>query len=199
MADTSPPASPASEETAATQTRRSLAGEITGYVCSIGAVYIAERACPAKTQALIASIAKHIGHGRGSSAAAEMALAKRIVDVGIMNIGGSANMLTQFAMRRHGQPKEDREALGYELGRVVTGRVGGTVTAVTALAMAETFAPRLMDFGERQGARLLRDRPWSARFSELALSNAVQSVGALAGNIPAQLLYDRLMGRDPQR
>jgi hypothetical protein len=89
---------------------------------------------------------------------------------------------------------EDKPPLAYELGRLITGRVVGTVTAIGALAFARIHAPKAMAGGEHRISNIFGNNATSLRFSELLLSNIVQSAGALAGNVPAQLLYDKVVG-----
>lgn len=197
--DQSNPDDAAAETPARRQVRTSFVGEISGFACSIGAVYVAERVCPQQTTRFIGRLAEQLGRWRGTSAAVEKALAHKVADVTLMHTGGLANMATQFIWRRRQQRPEERQPLAYDVGRVVTGRAGGTVTAISALALAETFAPKLMDQGEHGAGRLLGNRPGSLRFAELALSSLVQSIGAMAGNVPAQLLYDKLLQRDRAR
>ena len=178
------------------QVRASVVGEVTGFGCAIGAIYIAERVSPRQTAQLIESIARRLSKWRGTSVETEKQLAHKVVDVGLMNVGGMVNMGTQFAVHRAQLPQEERQPLSYDLGRVVTGRVGGTVTAISTLALAETLAPQLMSRGKMSGGKLLGNSSQNIRFAELALSNLVQSIGALAGNVPAQLLYDKVLGRE---
>ena len=186
---------------AAKQLRASVLGEVTGFACAIGAVYIAERMTPHQTNQIIESIARRLGKWRGTNAEIEKKLAHKVVDVGLMNVGGVVNMATQFTLHRQQVPESEREPLSYDLGRVITGRIGGTATAIGTLALAETFAPKLMNHGTTGAGKLLGNSTKSIRFAELALSNLVQSIGALAGNVPAQLLYDKVLGRDqkPER
>ena len=169
----------------------SALGELSGYAVGIGAVYAAESLCPRQTRACIEGLARKLGQSRGTSAAAQHDLAHKIVDVAVMNIGGCVNMATQFAMHRHAQPPEDRAPLLQDVGRIVSGRIAGTATAVGALALAETFQPVRMQRSTQTLSRLLGNHP---RLAELALSNLVQSAGALVGNVPAQMLYDQLVG-----
>lgn len=180
----------------ARQAKLSFLGELSGFAVGIGAVYVAERACPQQTRALIEKLASKLGSWRRTSAAQERQLAHDIVDVAYMNVGGLVNMGTQFALRRHGQKPEAREPLAYDLGRVLSGRAGGTATALGTWALAKTLQPQLMQRSESGLGRLMGDRQ---RLAGLAISNGIQSVGALAGNIPAQLLYDKLIGHRQQR
>lgn len=189
----------ATASSAKQQTRQSILGEVTGYACGIGAVYVAEAMCPNQTRALIARLAESLGRWRGTSATVEAELARKVTDLAIMNVGGFVNMGTQFFWRRHQQSREERQPLPYELGRVMTGRIGGTITAFGTWALAETFAPRLMQAGQQRASKLMGDHACSGQLAERAMGNLVQSVGALAGNIPAQLLYDRLLGHDKAR
>jgi hypothetical protein len=75
----------------------------------------------------------------------------------------------------------------------------GTATAVGTLAFARTYTPKAMAGGEHHLSKLLGNNAKSLRFSELLLSNLVQSSGALAGNVPTQLLYDKVVGNQPNK
>lgn len=174
----------------------STLGEVTGYAIGIGAVYIAESLCPKQTRACIDGLAVKLGKSRGTSAVAQHDLAHKIVDVTVMNIGGFVNMATQFTLHRRAQNPEDRAPLAQDFGRVLTGRVAGTATAVGTLALAETFQPLRMKQSANALSRLMGNRP---RLAELAVSNLVQSAGALVGNVPAQILYDDLVGTAKSR
>jgi hypothetical protein len=180
--------------TVASQTRTSFIGESIGFACSLGAVYLTERACPELTRQANEKLAERLGTWRHTNAAKQKAMAEDVVDFAIMNVAGLVNMASQFAIRRHSQKPDERPPLGYELGRLATGRFAGTVTAAGALAFMKTNAPRLMNENT-----LLGKGPKNVRFAELALSNLVMSLGALGGNVPAQLLYDRLVGNEKTR
>lgn len=173
------------------QTRFSLIGEGVGFCVSMGAVYLAEFCCPNETRALTGSLAKQLGAWRGTSAVKEQELAKKIMDVTLMNIGGIANMGAQFGLHRYQTEQQELLPFGAELGRVLVGRVGGTATALGALAIAENCLPNLTNWGSRHPSAFAH--PSYARFTDLALNNLVQSAGALVGNIPAQLLYDKVV------
>jgi hypothetical protein len=174
----------------------STLGELSGYAVGIGAVYAAESLCPRQTRACIDGLAIRLGRSRGTSAAAQYALAHKVVDVAVMNLGGFVNMVTQFGLHRRTQPAKERAPLIQDIGRVISGRLAGTVTAVATLALAETFQPVRLARGTQGLSRLLGGRP---RLAELALSNMIQSAGALVGNVPAQMLYDRLVGTGKTR
>lgn len=173
----------------ANQAAISAMGEILGLAVSIGAVYGAERVAPAQTRNLIQRVAKTLSQSRGGSVESQLANAQKIADFTIMNMGGFVNMGTQFALHRYWQAPPERLSLGYEFGRVLTGRLVGTVTAGSALWLAESRVPHGMDRVERRMGSLLGNHP---RLGELATSSLLQSAGALPGSIGAQLLYDRL-------
>ena len=111
-----------------------------------------------------------------------------------MNIAGLSNMGMQFALHRTSMNPEDKPPLAHELGRLVAGRVVGTATAVSTLALAHTYTPKAMASTQHFGSKLLGNTAKTDRFSELLLSNIIQSAGALVGNVPAQLLYDKVVG-----
>lgn len=180
--------------TVASQTRTSVIGESIGFACSIGAVYLTERAFPTLTHEITDKLAGKLGKWRHTSAAAQQTMAEDVVDFAIMNVAGLVNMATQFSIRRYSEKPEERAPLGYELGRIATGRLAGTATAAGALAFMKTNAPRLMNENTLLGKGRGR-----VRFTELALSNLVMSIGALGGNVPAQLLYDKLVGNEKTR
>lgn len=170
--------------------------EITAFAVAIGAVYATERLFPHQTQAFVSRLAEKLGEWRGKDTATQQALAKKIVDVTIMNLGGAASLGVQFGLRRAQQKEEggEKTPLLYEAGRLAAGRILGTATAIGTLALMETRAPGIMKQAESGVSRLFGASPKSDRFAALAVSDAVQSVGATLGNAPAQVLYDHLVG-----
>jgi len=166
--------------------------EMLGLGVSIGAVYGAHYAAPQQTRALIHRLAGMLGRYHGSAAEHHLASAQKIADFTLMNIGGLMNMGSQFAMHRYTQPPEERAPLAQELGRVLSGRLAGTLGAGVALVAAEHWTPRAMDRMERVAGKALGNHP---RLGELGVSSLVQSVGALPGNVAVQLLYDKITGR----
>lgn len=167
----------------------SAVGEIVGLTVSIGAVYCAEHLAPRQMQSLTQRLARTLGKHAGDSHEQQLAAARKIADFSIMNMGGLMNMSTQFALHRHAQSADERAPLARDLGRVITGRMAGTVTAGLSLLMAEKHLPGGMDKVERRVGQIFGR---SARLGELVTSSLVQSAGALPGNVSAQLLYDRL-------
>ncbi len=178
------------------QTRISALGEVSGYAVGLGAVYLADYLLPKQKRGAIDWLARQLGRWHGTGGEAQQVLAGKIADVTVMNLGGLVNMGTQFTLHRHAQPSDERTPLGEELGRVLTGRVAGTATAVGALTLASTLLPGPLASVEAAAGKLLGNRP---RLGALAVSNLVQSLGALMGNVPAQLLYDRLAGQEKNR
>jgi hypothetical protein len=175
------------------QVATSALGEVAAFSIAIGAVYVTEHLFPKQTQAFVSRLAEHLGRWRGVSPETQHVLAKRILDVGVMNIGGTVNMGVQFTMRRINQKPEEKTPLLYELGRLAAGRIIGTATAFSALALMHSHASSWINKTERGLTNRLGGAARDARLSELLVSNTVQSVGAIAGNVPAQLLYDRLV------
>jgi len=177
-----------------TQFAHSALGEVVGLTVSLGAVYFAHHLLPNQTRAVTHKIAEKLGHWRSTHAHEQALCARKIMDVTLMNIGGLSNMGVQFCLHRTSMKPEDRPPLALELGRLLGGRVAGTVTAIGTLALAQAHAPSTIMKSERQLSKLLGNTATTARFSELFISDITQSVGALVGNVPAQILYDKLVG-----
>lgn len=196
MDESTPNATAPTPTSLARQTGISTLGEIAGLVVSIGAVYGAEYLAPHQTRGFIQRLARALSHHRGESIESQFVTAHKIADFAIMNVGGMVNMSTQFALHRYCQSPEERPPLGHGLGRVLAGRLVGTVTAGSALVLAECHAPQgLESVKQRMGTMLGNHR----RLGELTTSSVIQSAGALPGNVAAQLLYDRLTGNDKSR
>jgi hypothetical protein len=181
------------------QTMQTIVGEITGSILAIGAVYIAERGCPKHTEAFIESLAHKIGQWRGLPAHTQQKLAKEITDFGVMNLGSGANLAVQLGMRWGTRKPEEERSFAYEVPRLAVGRIGGTITAAGGLALAKTFAPRLMEGSASPAVRLFGGGLTAQWLGKQVMSNLVQSAAALPGNVPAQLLFDHLLGRDKQQ
>ncbi|MFM9889636.1 MAG: hypothetical protein ACKVOE_03180 [Rickettsiales bacterium] len=184
-----------------TQFTTTALGEMTSVALAIGAVYAADLAFPKKTAAFVDKLAHGIAGWRKTSAAAEQGLAKTITDVGLMNIGGAASFGVQYGLRRNAQ-KEANEALGlkenpvkhsYEVARLLAGMLGGTAIAISGLALTRWKFPGIVRGGEAVIAGVVGDRPGAKRFSEVAMNNLIQLVGAVPGNAAAQLLFDRVV------
>jgi len=171
----------------------SALGEVAAFSIALGAVYMSERMFPKQMKVFISRLAEQLGNWRGTSADSNTVLAKQIIDVGIMNVAGASGMAVQFGVRRSLQTPEEKKPLGYEAGRLATGRIVGTATAVGALAFVSSKAPYFMKIMQSGISKGTGDSARSERFAELFVSNAVQSVGAVAGNAPAQLIYDHLV------
>ena len=156
---------------------------------------------PKQSNDFIGKLAVKLGEWRGTSPVAQQILARQITDVTVMNIGGLANMGGQFALHRKGFDPKERSTVKSDFGRVITGRVAGTATAIGMVAIAKTLGPQAMKRSEQALSSLMGNSAKSDRFVELFISNAIQSVGGIAGNVPAQLLYDKLVdhGPSPQR
>ncbi len=171
----------------------SAVGEMVAFTLAIGAVYVSERMMPKQTEAFVQEIAGQMAKWRGASVESQKLCAKKILDVAIMNMAGATGMAAQFGIRRAHQKEEDKMPLWYEASRLLTGRVVGTFTALSTLALMETRAPKWMRKMEGSVSKGTNDR-----FGELLVSNSVQTVGAIVGNAPAQLLYDHLVN-PPQK
>lgn len=185
-------------ESATRQLRNTALGEMTAFSIAIGAVYASEMLLPKHTQALVARLAEHLGQWRGVSAETQTGFAQKILDVGIMNMAGASSFAVQFGLRRSYQSAEEKTPLWYEAGRLVAGRIVGTMTAIGALAVMGTKAPGVMRHMETGMSGKLGANIHADRFAELFVSNAVQSLGAIAGNAPAQLLYDHVVNPPKQ-
>lgn len=176
-------------------------GEVVATAVSIGAVYVKDHLFPGQTERATQAIAKILGGWRETSPETQQALAAKILDVTAMHLGGLANMVTQFALRRARQPKAEQTPFLYEVGRLLFGRAAGTVMSIGTLALAESQAPDAMRQGEAKIASALDavgkivriEDKHKARLSELLVSSLVQSAGAMVGNAPAQLLFDRIV------
>ena len=187
----------------ARQVGTTLLGEVVATAVSIGAVYAKDYLFHDQNEKAAAGIANIIARYRGTSGAVELKLAGEILDITAMHLGGLANVTTQFALRRAQQSPETRTSFLYEAGRLLFGRCAGTVTSIGTLALAKSQAPGAMRYGEGKmeslvGAvgkltRLAPNEAMHTRLAELMVSNLVQSAGAVAGNAPAQLLFDKLM------
>jgi hypothetical protein len=177
----------------------STLGEIASHAVSIGAVYATHHLLPNQTQAATQKLAKAFGKMRSTSTQEQLNLAKEVMDFTLANIAGTSNMGVQFIMHRRSMKPEDKPPLPHELGRVILGRIAGTITCGGTLALAKTHAPKAMLGTEHQISKLLGNTKATDRFSELLLSNIVQSAGALAGNVPSQLLYDKLVGNQHKK
>ena len=169
------------------QARISLVSECAAIAVSLCAVYAAEGIFPEHMEAASATLARQLGRWKNTPGAVQEPLARRLTDAAVMNIGGVANMGLQFALHRQEQPKEERLPLAQEAGRLLSGRAAGTLGAFTALALASPHLPTAQASDTASASK--------RRFTELVTNNAIQSLGALAGNIPAQVLYDRLVSR----
>lgn len=190
---TPPPQTPDMAEPLKRQMQISAVGEICAFSLAIGAVYVCERVLPRQTEAFTHKIADLLARCRGTSAQAQTLWAKKILAVGIMNLAGAAGMATQFGIRRAQHKADEKMPLGYEFGRLIAGRLVGTVAAISALTLMETKAAPVVRRLERFAAR-----GSNARFAELLVSNSIQTAGAVVGNAPAQLLYDCLVN-PPQK
>jgi hypothetical protein len=179
-----------SRDTVARQFGTSALGEMTAFTLAIGAVYASGHVFPRQTKALISHLAESLGKWRGAHAETQTGLAKKIIDVGIMNMAGASGMAIQFGLRRWQQPPEEKTPFWYEAGRLAIGRIGGTITALGALTFMGTKAPGMLKNLEGGIAQGIGAGSQSERFAELFASNAIQSAGAIMGNAPAQLLYD---------
>ncbi len=168
-------------------------GELVGIVVSLGAVYFANHLLPNQTRAATQMVARTLGKWRGTHAHEQEICARKIMDVTLMNIGGLSNMSAQFALHRTSIAPDDRPPLAHELGRLFTGRVVGTVTAIGTLALTQKNAPSAMKKTEQHLSKCFGSTTASNRFSELLVSDIIQSVGAVAGNAPAQILFDKLV------
>lgn len=177
----------------ARQFASSALGEIVAFSLAIGAVYVSDRLFPKQIESVVARIARSLGQWRDTSPEMQTELAKKIFDVGIMNMAGISGMAVQFGMRRAHQKPEEKTPFWYEAGRLAVGRLAGTITAIGTLALMTTRTPGLMKGMESGISKQLGTNAHSDRLAELFVSNAVQTVGAIAGNAPAQLLYDRLV------
>ncbi len=175
------------------QAAQTTLGELTGFAVSIGAVYASERLCPNQVRRFTESLAKKLGEWRKLPVSSQEILAQKITDIGLMQMGGIANLGVQFSVRRSAQHEDEKQSLPYEIGRLLAGRFTGTATAMMTLAAVETKTPKLMQGGERVISRMLGHCRGSERFAELVMSNAVQTAGGMMGNAPAQLLYDKLL------
>ena len=195
MTDEKEPTSekPAGKKPVFQQVKNSVLGETVAFSVALGAVYASERLLPKQVETLVAYLAKKIGAWRGTSAEQQTILAKKIYDVGIMNIAGISGMAVQFGIRRTHQKPEERNTLGYELARLGTGRIAGTLTALSALGLMNMRAPKLMQKMEKGLSAKFGGSKTSDRIAELAVSNAVQSAGAVPGNSLAQILFDQIV------
>ena len=168
-------------------------GELVGIAVSLGTVYFANHLLPNQTRAATQMVARILGKWRGTQAQAQEICAHKIMDVTLMNIGGLSNMVAQFALHRTSIAPDDRQPLAHEIGRLFTGRVVGTITAIGTLALTQKNAPSAMKKSEQRLSKLLGSTTASSRFSELFVSDIIQSAGAIAGNAPAQILFDKLV------
>ena len=100
-----------------TQLLHSSLGEAAGFSVSIGAVYLAHYLMPSQTRAVTETLAERIAKWRGTHAGEERDLAKKVVDVTLMNVGGLSNMAMQFSLHRASMEPEDKPPLAHELGR----------------------------------------------------------------------------------
>jgi hypothetical protein len=182
-----------STKAASTQFLHSGLGEVVGIAVSLGAVYFANHLLPNQTRVATQMVARTLGKWRGTPMHQQEICARKIIDVTLMNIGGLSNMGAQFALHRTSIAPEDRPPLTHELGRLFTGRVVGTITAIGTLALTQKNAPLAMKSTEQRLSRFLGNTAASSRFSELFISDIIQSVGAVAGNAPAQILFDKLV------
>jgi hypothetical protein len=111
-----------------------------------------------------------------------------------MNIGGVANLSTQFALRRSQMSEDEKRPLGLELGRLITGRLAGTAGAALALTCAELHGVNTKITGSiaRKIPFLDKIHIEGTSLSALFASDLIQSIGAIGPNILAQQLYDRV-------
>ncbi|MEJ0010432.1 MAG: hypothetical protein WDN72_08030 [Alphaproteobacteria bacterium] len=181
------------------QFKYSALGEMTGFTMALGAVYLADVACPRQTQAFVRHLGGLLGKWRGTGAEAQHLLAEKITDVALMNIGGAANVALQYGLRRHDLAPDQRRSTPYEIGRLIVGRSIGTATALGSFTLAETMMPARMRAAEIWGGKLMGGSAVAEKFAGRILSDAIQSVAAVFGNIPGQVLYDKVLGRSPSR
>src|SRR5690606_21980469 len=126
------------------------------------------------------------------------ATADRGIDVVLMNMGGFASVLTQFAMRRMGK-NEHKQSLPVDLAALLMGRIGGTGTMAAGLYATEKWAAPPLRASEDMVARGIHwlgqqvtgkeNAPPSAdeqRAGYVAVSNILQSLFATPGNAMAQ-------------
>ena len=180
---------------ASTQLLHSSLGEAAGFAVSLGAVYFADCLLPGPTSRATKRVAQALSRWRHTETAQEIACARKIIDVSLMNIGGLTNMGTQFTLHRYGINPEERAPLAQDLGRLLTGRLVGTATSIGALAFTQKHMSSAISTGEKGISDALAGGAAGDRFAELLISNIIQSIGALPGSVSAQLLYDRVMGK----
>lgn len=184
---------------ASSQLLHSALGEVVGLSVSLGAVYVANHMFPGQTKWATKKIAERLGTWRGTAPTEQLACASKIMDVTLMNIGGISNMATQFTLHRHATNPEDRQPLGHDIGRLLAGRVAGTVTSIGSLAFAQKHMPSGIGKSERRISDVMGKGPAAERFAELFISDIIQSIGAIPGNVSAQLLYDQIVGNAHKR
>lgn len=189
----------ATQKAAASQLLHSALGEVVGLSVSLGAVYVANHLFPGQTRWATKKIAERLGTWRGTAPTEQLACAGKIMDVTLMNIGGLSNMATQFTLHRQAMKPEDRQPLGYDLGRLLAGRVAGTATSIGTLALTQKHMSSRMFRSERRVSDILGGGAASDRFAELFVSDIIQSIGAMPGNVTAQLLYDHVVGNAPKQ
>lgn len=116
-----------------------LAGEAVGHTVAIGAVYVLPPVLPGVDKALHNVFRKAIASWRGTPEEKQEEPARIAKDVAVMQTAGLSNFVTQLALLR--QDRSAARSMGHDMGRLVSGRVGGTVASLAAEYAMREFMP----------------------------------------------------------
>jgi hypothetical protein len=184
-------------------------GEMVGTVVAVASVLLGRHAFRPHVAALEERLAS--AYARAANVERAQQLAGKTMDVLLMNLGGMANLATQFTLRRISSGAE-QDPLWQDVARVAFGRLVGTTGAVAAISAAENLAePSLRQAEQKigwlvwQSRRLMGavEQPEPSqidqRLAELLASSMVQSAGAILSNAPAQTLFTKVANQARER
>lgn len=183
-----------------TQAYNSAVGFLVGSVAAIGAVFTMDRFTPRQKQA-VATWIENTAARYGWKGLADEKHAQMAVDFVVMNVAGTANEAVQYTMRKSELRHEKRSATTrpYELGRLISGRVVGTIGGAISLGLHQSRTPGFMARSDAALARWMTSgpdapSPLAERTGHLITSNFMQ-YGSYIGNASGQILYDTLISK----
>lgn len=180
-------------------------GEVTGSAIALASVFMARKVLPEQTEQLTSRLSDILQRRSAKTPEESHMTTERVIDVVLMNVGGLASVLTQFAMRRMGK-NEHKYSLPVDLAALLVGRIGGTSTMAAGLYATEKMAGTPLRTSEdmvAKGIHWLNGKasgkenvPLSEmeqRAAYVAVSNILQSLFAIPGNAMAQTFTDKVM------
>lgn len=186
--------------------KNAVFGEVVGHSVAIGAVYMPHYMAPDFEQKMTDGIATQLASFKHTDAKSETKNAEILKDDVLMQLAGLSNFGTQLWQHRRGLAPDAQHSWGSDIGRMVSGRVGGTVTSLVGEFAARQFAPHLTESIEENTAggihwvshmigynKHQRPSREEKHASDIVFSNTIQTLFALPGNVGMQQLYEKVI------